>query len=61
MSDLGPAGFAAETFAFKAGDVLLLYTDGVVEARDQAGVFYPMEERLAACGWTKAPRSCCGD
>lgn len=60
MSDLGPAGFAAETFAFKAGDVLLLYTDGVVEARDQAGVFYPMEERLAAW-WTKAPRSCCGD
>ncbi|MBB5120948.1 serine/threonine protein phosphatase [Streptomyces eurocidicus] len=35
------------TFAFERGDLLLLYTDGVTEARDTAGVFYPLAERLA--------------
>ncbi|WP_033819633.1 PP2C family protein-serine/threonine phosphatase [Kitasatospora sp. MBT63] len=30
------------------GDLLLLYTDGVSEARDTAGVFYPLAERLSA-------------
>ena len=28
------------------GDQLLLYTDGVTEARDRDGVFYPLAERL---------------
>jgi len=31
---------------FAAGDVLLLHTDGVTEARDAAGGFYPLAERL---------------
>ncbi|MDX2705776.1 PP2C family protein-serine/threonine phosphatase [Streptomyces sp. PA03-6a] len=35
------------TFAFEPGDTLLLYTDGVVEARDVAGAFYPLTGRLA--------------
>lgn len=30
----------------RAGDRILLYTDGVTEARDQAGNFYPLAERL---------------
>ncbi|MEU5425411.1 PP2C family protein-serine/threonine phosphatase [Streptomyces olivoreticuli] len=34
-------------FAFEPGDVLLLYTDGVTEARDASGRFYPLAERLA--------------
>ncbi|MFD9407505.1 PP2C family protein-serine/threonine phosphatase [Streptomyces sp. NPDC059989] len=38
----------AQTFAFEEGDVLLLYTDGVLEARDRSGVFYPLAERAAA-------------
>lgn len=39
-----------DTFDFTAGDVLLLYTDGVTEARNSQGDFYPLAERAAA--WT---------
>lgn len=35
-----------ETFAFEPGDIVLLYTDGVIEARDRNGTFYPLEERV---------------
>ncbi|MFE3603778.1 PP2C family protein-serine/threonine phosphatase [Streptomyces sp. NPDC059142] len=38
----GPRPFRAE---FAPGDQLLLYTDGVTEARDAAGTFYPLGER----------------
>ncbi|GII66045.1 membrane protein [Sphaerisporangium krabiense] len=31
--------------AFGPGDQVLLYTDGVIEARDRAGRFYPLAER----------------
>ncbi|QNS03357.1 PP2C family protein-serine/threonine phosphatase [Streptomyces xanthii] len=31
--------------AFEPGDQILLYTDGVSEARDAAGRFYPLDER----------------
>lgn len=30
-----------------AGEVVVVHTDGVSEARDAAGVFYPVLERLA--------------
>ncbi|WP_328323967.1 MULTISPECIES: PP2C family protein-serine/threonine phosphatase [unclassified Streptomyces] len=40
--------FTAETFAFGVGDILLLYTDGVIEARDTAGRFYPLADRIAS-------------
>nr|WP_263982525.1 PP2C family protein-serine/threonine phosphatase [Streptomyces spinosus] len=36
----------SHTFAFEPGDTLLLYTDGLVEARDTGGTFYPLERRL---------------
>ncbi|XIE80913.1 PP2C family protein-serine/threonine phosphatase [Streptomyces sp. SBR177] len=42
------AGTGVETFPFRVGDVLLLYTDGVVEARDHSRAFYPLAERLPA-------------
>ncbi|WHM40367.1 PP2C family protein-serine/threonine phosphatase [Streptomyces sp. BPTC-684] len=48
--------FAAETFAFEEGDIMLLYTDGVIEARDETGTFYPLAERLAAWSGT-GPRA----
>ncbi|MDI5966064.1 PP2C family protein-serine/threonine phosphatase [Streptantibioticus silvisoli] len=33
------------THPFGPGDLLLLYTDGLTEARDPAGVFYPLPDR----------------
>lgn len=35
-------------FPLGRGDLLLLYTDGVTEARDVSGGFYPLERRFAA-------------
>lgn len=42
-----------EEVPFGPGDRLLLFTDGVSETRDRAGVFYPLEERLG--GWVDQP------
>ncbi|GAA2725245.1 MULTISPECIES: PP2C family protein-serine/threonine phosphatase [Streptomyces] len=47
LASFDRSGFVLESFAFGPGDVVLLYTDGVIEARDGAGVFYPLAERLA--------------
>jgi serine phosphatase RsbU (regulator of sigma subunit) len=30
---------------FQDGDQILLYTDGLIEARDESKVFYPLAER----------------
>ncbi|MFI0826379.1 PP2C family protein-serine/threonine phosphatase [Streptomyces roseolus] len=48
LSDVLAADVTVETFPFAAGDVLLLHTDGVTEARDPGRAFYPLVERLAA-------------
>jgi hypothetical protein len=45
---LGSDAGAKEDFTFKPNDQLLLYTDGVTEARDAAREFYPLDERVAA-------------
>ncbi|MFG2357971.1 PP2C family protein-serine/threonine phosphatase [Streptomyces sp. NPDC048521] len=42
------ATYATAVFPFAPGDRLVLYTDGVTEARDGRGVFYPLAERAAA-------------
>jgi serine phosphatase RsbU (regulator of sigma subunit) len=47
---LADCSYVPETFSFAPGDLLLLYTDGVTEARDEQGIFYPLAERAAA--WT---------
>jgi serine phosphatase RsbU (regulator of sigma subunit) len=46
MHLLAMTEYTADTTAFEAGDTLLLYTDGVVEARNRAGDFYPLAERV---------------
>lgn len=55
---LGLAGMTGQPrhgarFAFPPRASLLLCTDGVTEARDRSGAFYPLESRLRA--WAKAP------
>ncbi|MEU9146332.1 PP2C family protein-serine/threonine phosphatase [Streptomyces sp. NPDC048349] len=56
LAALAESSVTAQTFAFEAGDVLLLYTDGVLEARDAAGTFYPLAQRAAAWSGTR-PRA----
>lgn len=47
LTEFVDSGFAAQSFGFEPGDIILLYTDGVIEARDAAGVFYPLSDRAA--------------
>ncbi|MBT2450975.1 serine/threonine-protein phosphatase [Streptomyces sp. ISL-43] len=47
LSEFVDTGFSAQSFPFEPGDVVLLYTDGVIEARDASGAFYPLPERAA--------------
>jgi serine phosphatase RsbU (regulator of sigma subunit) len=47
LMSLGDTSGAGRTVAFTPGAALLLYTDGVTEARDAQQRFYPLTERLA--------------
>ncbi|MBW5484362.1 PP2C family protein-serine/threonine phosphatase [Streptomyces bambusae] len=47
LTEFGPSGLTAQTFPFEPGDMLVLYTDGVIEARNRSGTFYPLQDRLA--------------
>lgn len=48
LAGLYVPGLRGDAFAFTDGDTLLLYTEGVIEARSPQGVFYPLAERAAA-------------
>ncbi|PZG92106.1 protein phosphatase [Streptomyces sp. NTH33] len=48
LGDLTAAAYHVDTFTLEPGDILLLHTDGVIEARDARGVFYPLAERAAS-------------
>jgi serine phosphatase RsbU (regulator of sigma subunit) len=47
--------YTVDTFGLEIGDVLLLYTDGVIEAPDPNGTFYPLDQRIAAWDGTGGP------
>ncbi|WP_443057835.1 PP2C family protein-serine/threonine phosphatase [Streptomyces sp. KLMMK] len=64
LTDIARPEFTVESFPFEADDVVLLYTDGVTEARDGSGTFYPLAERMAAWsgdGPEALLRYLCGD
>ncbi|MGW3246240.1 PP2C family protein-serine/threonine phosphatase [Streptomyces sp. NPDC001070] len=46
-----PDDYHLDTFVFGAGDTLLLYTDGVIEARNAAGEFFPLPDRAGDWNW----------
>ncbi|WP_411089469.1 PP2C family protein-serine/threonine phosphatase [Streptomyces sp. 061-3] len=48
MSELPASSRRVDPFSFETGDILLLYTDGVIEARSPTGEFYPLAERVAS-------------
>ncbi|MEU6234727.1 PP2C family protein-serine/threonine phosphatase [Kitasatospora sp. NPDC047058] len=48
LGELAPTAYEVEVFPFLPGDRLLIYTDGVIEARDSERRFYPLAERVAA-------------
>ena len=56
LLDLAEGWCSAVTTPFAAGDSMLLYTDGVSDARDTKGNYFPLTERALA-----AHRSATGD
>ncbi|MFC4608961.1 PP2C family protein-serine/threonine phosphatase [Streptomyces maoxianensis] len=52
LGELASPRYHVDAFTFEVGDLLLLYTDGVIEARDSTGAFYPLTERIT--GWTQS-------
>lgn len=42
--------YRVDEYPFRPGDQLLLYTDGVTEARDPTGAFYPLRQRVLSWG-----------
>lgn len=52
LGDVAHPRYHVDSFPFERGDLLLLYTDGVTEARDTTGAFYPLTERIT--GWRES-------
>ncbi|MET9666752.1 PP2C family protein-serine/threonine phosphatase [Streptomyces sp. NPDC006475] len=50
LAHLNGQDLQVQTLDFPSGATILLYTDGVIEARDTAGVFYPLADRMRS--WT---------
>ncbi|MET9257747.1 PP2C family protein-serine/threonine phosphatase [Streptomyces sp. NPDC003717] len=54
LGDLDPGPWTYESRPFAPGDLLLMCTDGLLEARDADGVFYTPLTALADC-WREGP------
>ncbi|MFJ1702181.1 PP2C family protein-serine/threonine phosphatase [Kitasatospora sp. NPDC088346] len=52
LGHLAADGTPPTAVELRPGRTLLLHTDGVTEARDRSGAFYPLAERLAGLGTT---------
>ncbi|MDX3265933.1 PP2C family protein-serine/threonine phosphatase [Streptomyces sp. MI02-2A] len=46
-----PDDYHVDTYPFGSGDTLLLYTDGLIEARNTTGCFFPILDRAATWTW----------
>ncbi|WUD78038.1 serine/threonine-protein phosphatase [Streptomyces sp. NBC_00510] len=44
LAGLDPAAYRVDRFPLAPGDLLLLYTDGLAEARDRSGAFYSVAD-----------------
>ncbi|WP_067055421.1 PP2C family protein-serine/threonine phosphatase [Streptomyces sp. FXJ1.172] len=49
---------STDPFTLEPGDMVLLYTDGVIEARSPAGAFYPLANGSPSSP-PQAPTRCC--
>ncbi|MFJ9924196.1 PP2C family protein-serine/threonine phosphatase [Streptomyces rubiginosohelvolus] len=47
LGELADSPYRITSFPLEPGDLLLMHTDGVTEARDTSGAFYPLTERIA--------------
>ncbi|SDL01314.1 PP2C family protein-serine/threonine phosphatase [Nonomuraea jiangxiensis] len=56
LASLSPSPRRGIRFPFPQGATMLLCTDGVTEARNPAGLFYPLETRLRAWAASPPPR-----
>ncbi|MFJ3820540.1 PP2C family protein-serine/threonine phosphatase [Streptomyces nodosus] len=56
LAGTSPDFYQLGTYVFAPGDTLLLYTDGVTEARNPATGFYPLLCRAASWRWESPPQ-----
>ncbi|WP_160145137.1 PP2C family protein-serine/threonine phosphatase [Actinacidiphila yanglinensis] len=47
LGDLCREDHHVDSYDLEIGDILMLYTDGVIESRNPEGAFYPLTDRLA--------------
>ncbi|WP_244501038.1 PP2C family protein-serine/threonine phosphatase [Streptomyces sp. TP-A0874] len=46
LGQMAPRSYRMESWPFRVGELALFYTDGVVEARNLEGEFFPLAERM---------------